>query len=185
MLRTRSFAAIFAAAAIILTTPGAVLAQDEAAASPDAGTMSVPFEGVFVGTVNFAPVDPPTDACPMVRTIVDATGHTTIGTVTVHAEHCPTMAPGIPSAPGGTMTMTTESGDQLESSYWVDCDPVVPSAPEGEIIACVGRLHITGGTGIYAGATGTASQVSSVWFGGDLTATDWPWLNVIEGELTY
>ena len=118
MLRTRSFAAVFAAVALILTTPGAVLAQDEEAASPAAspGTMSVPFEGVFVGTANFAPVDPPTDACPMVRTIVDATGHTTIGTVTVHAEHCPAMAPGIPSAPGGTMTMTTESGDSSRAS---------------------------------------------------------------------
>jgi hypothetical protein len=92
-----------------------------------------PFAGVLSGSVSFGPQQGPTEACPLpVRTITDASGPTTIGDVTLHAELCLTI--GLPTVPMGVRTLTTEDGDELTGVYFIDCDPVLPSAESGELV---------------------------------------------------
>lgn len=145
----------------------------------------VPFAGVFSGSVSFEPQEAPTEECPSpVRTITDASGWTTIGEVTLHAEHCPTV--GLPTVPLGVQTLTTEAGDEISGVYFVDCDPVMPSAQSGEAITCLGRFQITGGTGEFAEATGSANEIAYVWFSGSLEAQeDWLWVSKLEGTIDY
>jgi hypothetical protein len=143
-----------------------------------------PFSAVLSGSVSFEPLEAPTDECPLgVRTITDAVGQTTFGEVSLHAEHCPT--PGLPSAPAGIQRLTTSDGDELSGPYFVDCDPVLPSAEAGEAITCVGRFGITEGTGRFAGATGMAHQTAFIWFPGSLETQVWPWVSVLEGLVSY
>lgn len=158
-------------------------AQEEAEPMP-APESGEPFAGVFFGSLSFEPQEAPTEECPLpVKTITDASGQTTVGEVTLHAEHCPTV--GLPTVPLGVQTLTTEDGDEISGVYFVDCDPVMPSAESGEAITCRGRFEITGGTGKFAEATGSASEIAHVWFPGSLEVQGWPWASKLEGTISY
>jgi len=140
------------------------------------------FAGVLMGSVSFQPLEAPTEECPLgVKTITTASGWTNVGAVTLHAEHCPTL--GLPSVPVGQQTLTTEDGDEISGAYFVDCEPLLPSAASGEPITCVGRLQFSGGTGRFAEAT--ANQVVHLWFPGSMEAQDWPWTSKLEGTISY
>ena len=171
-------------ASLCMSAVSVATAQQEAepAQAPEPG---VPFAGVFSGSVSFEPQEVPTEACPLpVKTITDASGSTTVGDVTLHAEHCPTV--GLPTVPVGSQTLTTEDGDEISGVYFVDCDPVMPSAESGEAISCLGRFQITGGTGEFAQATGSASEVAYVWFPGSMDALEgWLWVSKMEGAIDY
>ena len=160
-----------------------VLAQEDPADTTAEAPPGEPFGGLLTGTVSFVPMDPPTEACPMVTTITEASGPTTLGTMSVYSEHCPTM--GMPSIPVGEMTLTSEDGDTLSGSYYVDCDPIMPTNPAGEPVLCNGRIEFVGGTGRFEEASGTAFQRVVVWFPGTLEAQEWPWVNEFHGLLSY
>jgi hypothetical protein len=143
-----------------------------------------PFAGVLSGSVSFEPQEEPTEECPLpVRTITDASGPTTIGDVTLHAEHCLTI--GLPTVPMGVRTLTTEDGNELTGVYFVDCDPVLPSAESDEPVTCMGRFQITGGTGKFAEATGSANEIVYLWFPGSLETQGGPWVSKLEGTIDY
>lgn len=183
MSTIRSAATAALLLSLFIASATASVAQDdgeEQASPPD----MQPFAAVLTGSVSFEPLEAPTEECPFgVRTITDATGGSTLGEVSLHAEHCAT--PGLPSAPDGVQSLTTVDGEELSGRYFVDCDPVLPSAPAGESITCVGRFEITGGTGPFAGAVGMAHQTAFVWFPGSFEAQDWPWVSALEGTIAY
>jgi len=156
-------------------------AQDEGPPMPPPGD---PFAGMLSGTVSFEPLEAPTEECPFgVRTITDAVGSTTIGEVSLHSEHCTT--PGMPTAPSGLMTLTTGTGDRISGPYFVDCDPILPTAPAGEIVTCPGRFMFASGTGAFGEVSGTAYLTANVWFPGSLEFQQWPWIQVMHGSIDY
>lgn len=170
--------------ALLLSTTGAAAtsAQDESTTPPEPPATPEAFAAQLSGNVSFTPLDAPTDACPMgVLTATDASGPSTLGPVTVHSEHCPTF--GAPSAPGGQVTVTTATGDMFSGAYFVDCAPVLPSAPAGEVLTCPGRIVVTGGTGTFEAAAGSISWTGYVWFPGSMDAPEWPWFGIMEGSL--
>lgn len=178
-----STTAVTVLALLCMSAVSVATAQEEAEPMP-APDPGVPFAGVFSGTVSFEPQEAPTEDCPLpVKTITDASGQTTVGEVTLHAEHCPTV--GLPTVPLGVQTLTTEDGDEMTGVYFVDCDPVMPSAEAGEIITCLGRFQVTGGTGRFAEATGSASEIAYLWFPGTLDAQGWRWVSTLEGAVDY
>jgi hypothetical protein len=171
-------------AVLISTTMSAgILAQEEPVGPIPEVPPGEPFGGLVVGSISFMPVDPPTEDCPMVRTITDASGPTTLGTMTLHTEHCPTV--GMPTIPYGEATFTTDGGDELSATYYADCDPILPANPSGEPIVCHGRMEFTGGTGQFAAATGSAFQRISIWFPGSFETQGWLWVNEFHGLLSY
>lgn len=183
MKHTRSVAMALTLAAMTSLSTAAVVAQQEAEQAP-APAPPQPFAGIFAGTVSFEVLEEPTEECPLgVRTVTDATGSSTLGEVTLHAEHCPTV--GLPTVPVGSQVITTAEGDELVGSYFVDCDPVMPSAEAGEPVTCLGRFAVTGGSGRFAEAAGTAHETAFVWFPGSMEAQAWPWLAKLEGSIVY
>jgi hypothetical protein len=161
--------------------------QEEAESMPPPPPAPPPgefFAGILIGSVSFEPLEAPTEACPLgVKTITTASGSTTLGAVTLYAEHCPTL--GLPSVPVGQQTLTTETGDELSGMYFVDCDPLLPSAATGEPITCLGRVQFSGGTGSFAEASGSANWVVHLWFPGSMEALEWPWVSKLEGAISY
>lgn len=159
------------------TTAAIATAEEEEPPMPPAGD---PFAGLISGSASF----PPDDECPFgVRTVVDATGVTTLGQVSFRAEHCATL--GAPTVPAGRMTMTVEGGDQISGQYYVDCHPPLPTMSGGELITCPGRFVFVTGTGAFAEVTGTARTSSYVWFPGSLEVQAWPWIAELHGSISY
>lgn len=183
MRRARTLAATLMVAALLsVSAVSAATAQEDA--EPMAPPPGEPFAAVLSGSVSFEPLEAPTEECQApVMTITDATGSSTIGEITLHAEHCPTA--GLPTVPLGVQTIATAGGGELSSVYFVDCLPVGASAPEGEPITCEGRLVFTGGTGRFAEATGSATEVAFVWFPGSFEIQGWPWVAKLEGSISY
>jgi hypothetical protein len=180
-IRVTTTAVLLVVALIPLASAAAGQEGDSAEATPP-DTQA--FSAVLSGSVSFEPLEAATDECPLgVRTVTDASGQTTLGEVTLHAEHCPT--PGLPSVPAGVQRLTTADGDELSGPYFVDCDPVLPSAEAGEAITCVGRFQIAEGTGRFAGATGMTHQTAFIWFPGSREAQAWPWVSMLEGVVSY
>lgn len=177
------FAGIITVALLCAVSVSMVHAQEEAEPMPPPPP-GEPFSGLLIGSVSFQPLEAPTEECPLgVKTITTASGSTTIGPVTIHAEHCPTL--GLPSVPVGQQTLTTEDGDEISGAYFVDCEPLMPSAATGEPVTCMGRLQFSGGTGRFAEATGSANQVVQLWFPGSMDAQEWPWTLKLEGAISY
>jgi hypothetical protein len=171
------------AALLWVSVASATTAQEEAQPMP-APAPGEPFAGVLSGSLSFELLEAPTEECPLgVKTITDAAGSSTIGDVTLHAEHCPTV--GLPTVPAGVQTITTTEGDELTGAYFVDCLPLMPTAPSGEPITCIGRFAATGGTGMFTDATGSVSETTFVWFPGSLESQGWPWLAKLEGTIDY
>lgn len=142
------------------------------------------FEGLYSGTVTFQPVDPPTEECPLgVRTISDLTGVSNVlGATTMHSEHCPTL--GLPSVPQGDWTITTEDGDTLTGTYFTDCQPLLLGDPDGQLVTCVGRIEVGGGTGRFQGSAGGGRQLVHTWFPGTIESQDWPINYRLEGLIS-
>jgi len=102
---------------------------------------SVPFKGNFEGTQTSTPLQPP-------LAFVDgsATGHAThLGRFTVEFPHTVNFAT---RTGEGTFTFTAANGDTLTADFTGQAQP-------GPIVSIVEHATITGGTGRFAGATGS------------------------------
>lgn len=111
----------------------------ESASLSDA--QSVPFKGNFEGTQTSTPLQPP-------LALVDgsATGNAThLGRFTVEFPHTVNFAT---RTGEGTFTFTAANGDTLTADFTGQAQP-------GPIVSIVEHAIITGGTGRFAGATGS------------------------------
>ena len=131
------------------TAPSSVSAMPEPAAAAGAlgapvlsqPAVSVPFKGRLEGTQTVTPLAPP---LALVEGV--ATGNAThLGRFTVEFPHTVNFA----TASGvGTYTFTTVSGDTLTATF-------TGQAQLGAVTSIVENATITGGTGRFAGATGS------------------------------
>ena len=102
---------------------------------------TVPFKGTLEGSQTTTPLEP-----PLAFSVVSATGTAThLGRFTLEIPHTVNFA----TATGdGTYTFTAANGDTLTADF-------TGEAQVGPIISIEEHATITGGTGRFAGATGT------------------------------
>ena len=121
----------------------AVLALVFSIAGPAAATDQVPFSGRLAGTVTITPVNP-----PVVSVLIEATGTAThLGRYTLEVPHLVNQATRTGS---GTYVFTAANGDTLTATFTGVATVVAPG-----VLSTVETATITGGTGRFAGATGT------------------------------
>jgi hypothetical protein len=80
---------------------------------------------------------------------------THVGKYTIENSHCVDPATGVLT--DGSFIKTAANGDQLFGTYVGNSSVIQPPAPVG-VFAMTGTLTYTGGTGRFAGVTGTASM---------------------------
>ena len=144
-----------------------------------------PFVGRTAGEGSLGPAIPDCPAGSMFHVEGADTGNVThLGRVTETYHQC--AAVNWATGEGwltenGSLTMTAANGDLLFLSYdgqFVATPLPVPTTATGE-----GNWVITGGTGRFAGATGSGTMSMSVQYTPDLTgaAVSWTWV----GSITY
>jgi hypothetical protein len=113
-----------------------------AAAGTTQADRGVPFKGTLDGTVTLTPLEP-----PLANVLIAATGNAThLGRFQVEIPHLVSFA----TATGeGTYTFTAANGDLLRAHFTGVADTSTP------IFVIVEHATITGGTGRFAGATGS------------------------------
>ncbi len=112
-------------------------------AGPASAGDQVPFSGSLSGTVTVTPLDP-----PIASVLIEATGTgTQLGSFTVAVPH--TVNQALRSATGSYL-FTAANGDSLIATFTGQATIVGPG-----VIATTETATITGGTGRFAGATGT------------------------------
>ena len=115
-------------------------------AGPVAAGEQVPFRGRLEGDVTVTPLEP-----PYVQVDVDATGNAThLGRFALAIPHIVTR----PTATG-TYQFVAANGDTLTASF---SGKATPTATRG-VLSIVEAATITGGTGRFAGATGSFTCV--------------------------
>jgi hypothetical protein len=140
-------------------TPTADLASHAVAGQ----AAQVPFSGKLEGAVTVTPLDP-----PMANIVIEATGTATqLGKFELLIPHLVNFATRTGT---GTYTFTAANGDQLFASFTGEALTTPP------IVVLVENATITGGTGRFAGATGsfTAHRVfdqPAGWTTGTMTGT--------------
>jgi hypothetical protein len=113
-------------------------------ARPVAAGEQVPFKGSLEGDVTVTPLTP-----PFVSVLVEATGHAThLGQFTVDIPHVVNRSN---STAAGTYEFTAANGDTLTADF---TGQAMPTATPG-VLHIVEIATITGGTGRFAGATGS------------------------------
>jgi hypothetical protein len=132
----KGFRLAFAIALAVFTAPGL--------ASPAAADEQVPFKGTLQGDATIIPLIP-----PLVFADVDATGNAThLGAFTLDIPH--TVDRGKMTAKG-RYVFTAANGDEV----YADFDGFSTLTDVPNVIAVVETATITGGTGRFAGATGS------------------------------
>jgi len=117
-------------------------AQGVFAAVAGHGDQVVPFNGHLEGGVTVSPLTP-----PFALVTISAAGNATeLGRFTVNVPHTVNFA----TATGvGTFTFTAANGDTLTAAFTGQADTSTP------VFSIVEHATITGGTGRFAGATGS------------------------------
>ena len=106
--------------------------------------VEVPFRGTLSGVVTHTTIDPQTDAV-----LVEATGNATqLGQFAVSVPHLVNTST---RTAAGTYVFTAANGDTLTAQFTGQASP---TATPG-VISIVETATITGGTGRFAGATGS------------------------------
>jgi len=121
---------------------GALLAVSLAA--PVGATDQLPFKGTIDGTATVVPINP-----PIVQVTIHATGNATqLGRFTLVAPHTVNQAT---LTAQGTYLFTAANGDTITATL----DGTAQMIDPPNVIATSETGVITGGTGRFAGATGT------------------------------
>jgi hypothetical protein len=116
-------------------------ASDVAAASSARAARALPFKGSFEGTQTVTPLSP-----PFADVQVSAAGNAThLGRFTIELPHIVNFANGTAT---GTGTLVAANGDVLIVDF-------SGQAEIGAIVSIVEHATITGGTGRFAGASGS------------------------------
>ena len=113
-------------------------------AGPVAAADQVPFRGTLAGTASITPLTP-----PMVAVRIDATGTATyLGRFTLEAPHVVNQAT---LTAVGTYLITAANGDTITADLAGTATMVDPP----NVISITETATVTGGTGRFAGATGS------------------------------
>jgi hypothetical protein len=123
------------------------------AAPADASRVKlVPFKAAFTATQVVA-VDP--SRCPGLLVLIDGRGHGThVGSFTTAQSHCIDPGGADPLAfTDGSFTFTTADGERLIGTY---SGRLLPTSTPG-VFSLDGTASFEGGTGRFAGASGTAT----------------------------
>jgi hypothetical protein len=131
------------------TSPGA-----RSGAAPSEKRELLPYKDVYDATGTMAP----SSNCPAGNLLVSLEGGgngTHVGRYTIVNSHCLDLATGVFT--NGSFTKTAANGDQLFGTYSGTGTVIVPPAPVGRF-AVQGTLTFTGGTGRFAGASGSTSM---------------------------
>jgi hypothetical protein len=133
MKRYSSAASLALAIVVVLGLTGPVAAGEQA-----------PFKGSFEGDVTMTPLDP-----PFVSVLVDATGNAThLGQFTLAIPHVVNRAN---STAIGSYEFVAANGDAVFAEF---TGQATPTSTPG-VLSIVETATITGGTGRFAGATGS------------------------------
>jgi hypothetical protein len=133
-------------------------------------------KGSVTGSGTFPVVS--TAVCPAndvyvggLQTAVSATGTAShLGRVSMTAAHCTPRGP----ISAGKMTFVAANGDRLFADYAGPCDFDPSTAVVGvTVVRCDNTLTFTGGTGRFAGATGSGTLVALLTYMG-MGPTAWP-----------
>lgn len=166
--------------AVVLVVLGLLVALTAPAAVAGVHKTGKPFVG-FVGGHSSWYTNPM--GCGMgATTITEARGLATpFGRVTLHMEHCPTMD----ASTDGEFVLTASNGDTIFGTYKGDPpDDFSFDAEIGSWFHGQQTMVITGGTGRYAGATGTATMQDSHRFDG-MPDPEWPFLAYWYGRVDF
>jgi hypothetical protein len=121
----------------------AVLALAVTVAAPVAAADEVTFKGRLAGTVAVTPLAP-----PLASVLIEATGHAThLGTFTLEVPHLVNQATRIGQ---GSYVFTASNGDMLTADFTGLATLVEPG-----VLTTHETAVITGGTGRFAGASGS------------------------------
>jgi hypothetical protein len=129
--------------------------------APAAQAAMQPFSGSFQGGAQVVEVVDP--ATPVLRFQTQASGAGSFGLVAYASEDIVNMATGVGS---GSHVFTAGNGDELFGQFTVQ---VVPTATPGTV-DLFGQTRFTGGTGLFAQATGAADFTGSAVFTSETTA---------------
>jgi hypothetical protein len=140
-----------------------------------AGGTNRPLKGRLAGTLIFE-FDWANPDCP-VTTVTDAGGNMThLGKVSSRWTHCAPVTQ--PLYTNGHVVFTAANGDQLEGEYTDESASALPWT-----------IHVVGGTGRFADASGTIDLVdfdaSGEWGPDGLPIQPWSWWGVLEGAISY
>lgn len=152
----RAIGALAAGMLVLGVGAGAAAAAPSAPRAAAVGTQTSAGElavsGAFTGNGNFAS----TSACPTFHTWHDVSGDWTgLGAVTLNLDYCVELVTEAPSPLSGTFTITAPDGTLTGT---VEGELGGFAEPEG--YPADYALTVTGGTGAFAGATGTLAIVA-------------------------
>lgn len=140
-----------------------------------AGGTDRPLKGRVSGTLIFE-FDWTDPDCP-VTTVTDAGGNMThLGRVSSHWTHCAPVTK--PLYTNGHVVFTAANGDQLVGEYTDESASALPWT-----------IHVVGGTGRFADASGTIYMVdfdaSGEWGDDGLPIQPWSFWAILEGAISY
>ena len=138
--------------------PSGVSPAPQPSAAAGSGPHLVPYKESYQasGTIT------PGARCPAPQMLVSLAGGgraTHVGKYTIVNSHC--VDPSTGALTDGTFIKTAANGDLIFGTYSGSSTVIQPPAPIG-IFSLTGTLGFTGGTGRFAGATGTASMNGSL-----------------------
>lgn len=147
-----------------------VLALAVFAAAASANTVNRPFKGAVTGGVWYQPVGDP----PILTTMSAASGHARhMGLTRMTARH-PTPPLGSSGYGPGEMVLTAANGDEVWITYTGHLEFDV-SADAGTWFVGPVACTITGGTGRFDDATGSADMTLRILYPGSLDPALSPW----------
>lgn len=141
--------------------------------------VDVPFSGVVTGEAVFDFATNPKACASTFTTVTSAKGQAShMGLVTWESQHCLGENSEILDA---ELVLTAANGDKLSATYTGSCAGI---AVIGEPVNCAGTLTVTGGTGRFEGATGTAEWNAAIVFQG-FDDFSWPGRWEWKGTIRY
>ena len=141
--------------------------------------VDVPFAGVVTGEAVFDFATNPKACASAFTTVTSAKGQASLmGLVTWESQHCLGPESQILDA---ELVLTAANGDKVNATYTGSC---AGSGVIGEPVTCTGSATVTGGTGRFEGATGTAEWNAAIVFQG-FDDFSWPGRWEWKGTIRY
>lgn len=141
--------------------------------------VDVPFSGVVTGEAVFDFVTNPKACASTFTTITTAKGPAShMGLTTWQSQHCVGAAGQLLDA---ELVLTAANGDEVHATYTGSC---AGTGVIGELITCSGNILVSGGTGRFENASGTAELSGAIVFEG-FGDFSWPGRWEWKGSIRY
>jgi hypothetical protein len=155
--------------ALLLGSSSAVLAQEEME-GPDpylAGSFTGSLVGDTENPLGCAQIVAPDGTeFPLVTMTGLSWGTTTLlGATTMSSQNCYVPLDVLANIQDAVFTLTGEAGDEISGTWSGDCAPGFVFQP-GETYRCYGIMEVTGGSGMFDGASGQIMMTAELWEAG-------------------